>query len=103
MFDFFILNTVIFLLQNALDFDPDADYVYSLNHTDVWLRGIIDNRLATVEKKYELMMESKLLAHVTVGKGGDNYKVITAGISRFKMKTSKITLFIDGMIEGAEE
>ena len=51
MFDFFILNTVIFLLQNALDFDPDADYVYSLNHTDVWLRGIIDNRLATVEKK----------------------------------------------------
>ena len=49
------------------------------------------------------MMESKLLAHVTVGKSGNNYKVITAGISRSKMKTSKITLFIDGMIEGAEE
>ena len=86
-----------------MDFDPDADYVYSLNHTDVWLRGIIDNRLATVEKKYELMMENKLLEHATVGTGGDDYKIITAGISRSKTKTSKITLFIDGMIEGAEE
>ena len=77
-----ILNTVIFLLQNALDFDPDADYVYSLNHTDVWLRGIIDNRLATLEKKYELMMENKLLEHSIVGTESDDYKVITAGISR---------------------
>ena len=55
-----------------------------------------------VEKKFDLLKEKKLLQDIVI-KPGVGSHIVTAGVSRSKVKTSQIEVFFDHFTQGATE